>query len=227
MSSFIPYLDPSVPITTRLQAVTVDLGILPNLGVLVKFVDILRLKDEATYEHSARVAILGRHIAKFMHLDPKVLFYAGLLHDLGKAQTRRETLQKTSGWTTADSAEIMAHVMDGYRLIRGHFDFSAEVILWHHRFQSNSYPMDLPIPLHDYSQGTKVMIPFFGRMLALADSFDALHRVNDKHTPADGPVGEWIKTKMLEHNPDQRVLIQELYNASIFTTYTYAPSGAK
>jgi hypothetical protein len=116
----------------------------------------------------------------------------------------------------------MHHVMDGYRLIRGQFDFSAEVILWHHRFQHNGYPADMPALLHEYSQGTRVMIQFYGRLLALADGFDAFHRVNEKYTPVDGPVGEWIREKMLEHNPDQRVLVQELYDASVFTTYTYS-----
>ena len=159
-----------------------------------------------------------------MHLDEKAALYAGLLHDLGKAQTNPATLKKTSGWTEEDAQEIRSHVMDGYRMIRGHFDFSAEVILWHHRFQPNSYPGETPIPLHDYSQGTKVMIPLFGRILALADHFDALHRVNSKFVKDEQPVGDMIKKQMFGHNPDQRVLIEELYKAGILTTLTFNES---
>jgi hypothetical protein len=31
-------------------------------------------------------------------------------------------------------------------------------------------------------------------------------------------IGEWIKKQMIERNLDQSVLVQELYDASIFTT---------
>jgi response regulator RpfG family c-di-GMP phosphodiesterase len=152
-----------------------------------------------------------------MHLDAKALLYAGLLHDVGKLQTKLSTLQKTEGWLPADTEEIKNHVVDGYRVLRDCFDFTAEIILWHHRFQPGRYPESLPQPLHDYSEGTRVMIPLFGRLLSLADVFDALHRVNDKHG-LEPLTGEDIKAKMLACNPDQRVLIEEAYEAGIFTT---------
>ncbi len=159
----------------------------------------------------------SQKIGKYIHLDPKALLYAGLLHDIGKAQTRLAVLQKTEGWTEADTAEIMEHVVDGYRLIRDQFDFSAEIILWHHRFQPKGYPIQMPAALHVYSQGTQIMIPMYGRMLSLADTFDALHRVNDKH--GNSPItGEEIKSKMLAFHPGQRILVEDLFKDGIFTT---------
>ncbi len=115
---------------------------------------------------------------------------------------------------------MMAHVMDGYRLIRDKFDFSAEIILWHHRFQPRGYPQEHPAPLHDYCEATKVMIPWYGRMLSLADTFDALHRVNDKHG-ADTLTGEQIKEKMLAFHKDQKILVEGLFAANIFTTQIF------
>jgi putative nucleotidyltransferase with HDIG domain len=165
------------------------------------------------------VAWLGKLAAKVMHVEPKVMIYAGLLHDIGKALTPLSTLQKTVGWTHKDSAIMVSHVMDGYRLARDKFNFSAEVILWHHMFQPNSYPRVFPKPLKEYSAGTKVIIPYCGRGLALCDSYDASHRVNER----SGEItGESIKQKMFEHNPDQRILLEELYAADVFTTEIFA-----
>ena len=221
-STFIRYLGSDFALEDRFRILGNELQINMNsYGALWTFLDLLRLKDQETFEHSLRVCLLGSAMAKLMHLDAKILFYAGALHDIGKAQTNPETLKKTSGWTPADTTEIMNHVMDGYRLLRGQFDFSAEVILWHHRFQPNSYPTIDPTPLHKYSVGTQVMIPLFGRLLALADQFDASHRLNDRFTGPPESVGDWVKQKMFEGNPDQKSLIGAFYDADIFTTKVF------
>jgi putative nucleotidyltransferase with HDIG domain len=223
MSKFVNYLDPAIPLKTRLQKKFEELRISKlQRSRINTFTRVLKLKDRPTYEHSVRVALLSCKIAEFMHLDQKASFYAGMLHDVGKSQTNPTTLKKTSGWTSEDSTEIMNHVMDGYRLIRGEFDFSAEIILWHHRFQANTYPAESPPLLHEYCCGTRVMIPFFGRVLALADQFDALHRVNDKFgTNGELSIGKTVKQRMFEHNIDQRVLVKELFDSGIFTTDTW------
>ncbi len=178
----------------------------------------LRCKSDVThfhYEHSLRV---GRHawrIAQFVHLDQKALLLAGALHDLGKCMTALETLGKTEVWSAKDYEEIRHHVVDGYRLLKGRFDFSAETILWHHRFQKDGYPKKLPKPLHEYSEGTKLLIAEHGRMLAIADVYDALHRVNSKFGEARALTGAEIKEKMLQFNPDRKILIEDLYKADI------------
>lgn len=216
---FLNYLDPSISLRARYQSALNDLRIPgKHRRGIYALLSPLKEKDALTYEHSIRVGLLAQRIGEFMHLDQKALFFAGLLHDIGKAQTRPETLQKTTGWTAEDAAEISSHVMDGYRMARGLFDFSAEVILCHHLFQRNGYPKKLPPPLHDYSQGTKTMIQMFGRILSLADVFDALHRVNDKLGETE-LTGETIKEKMFAFNQDQKVLIGELFKADILTTY--------
>lgn len=172
------------------------------------------------YMHTLRVTILCVDVAKFMHLDQKALFYAGLLHDVGKSLVPIVTLGKTTGWTENDTRNIRPHVMDGYRMIRGRFDFSAEVIIWHHRFQSKGYPSKVPGSLHPYCLGTKTMIEMYGRILSLCDQFDAFHRVNDANGEAVPRTGEEIKELMFKANPDQRFLLTELYEADVFTTFT-------
>src|SRR3989338_3549178 len=179
----------------------------------------LKYKSPVTriqYEHSLRVALLCRKIAVFMHLDQKALFYAPLMHDLGKCNVLLQTLGKTEGWTEQDTLEMEGHVIDGYKMIRGRFDGSAEIILWHHKFQKNGYPTVMPPTLHEYSEGTRLLFVEYGRVLALADVYDALHRINDKFGERRALNDDEIMEKMLEFNPDRKELIIDLYNADIF-----------
>src|SRR3989344_3845500 len=125
-----------------------------NRNAIEAFLAPLKEKSPITrfhYEHSIRVGLLAKKIARYMHLDEKALFYAGLLHDLGKCRVAPETLGKTEPWNKKDYTEIKAHVTEGYKMLRGRFDLTAGIILWHHRFQKNPYPKKLPKKLHKYS----------------------------------------------------------------------------
>jgi HD-GYP domain-containing protein (c-di-GMP phosphodiesterase class II) len=140
--------------------------------------------------------------------------FAGALHDIGKALLPLRVLGKTDEWTALDQRIMQRHVLDGYRLLRDRFDFSGEVMLWHHRFQVRGYPKRLPPPLHRYSTATRVLIMEYGRLLALADVYDALHRSNSR-SKHGGLSAEEIKEKMLEYNPDRRPLIHALYASGV------------
>lgn len=181
----------------------------------INFLTVLKEKSEPTYTHSIRVGLLARRIARFMHLDEKALFFAGIFHDLGKSTIPLSTLHKTGGWTDQDTELMKSHVMVSWQLLRDKFDFSADIVLWHHRFQKNPYPVELPKLLHSYSEGTKVLIQEYGRVLAIADVYDALHRQNDKFGETRGLSDEQIREKMFEFNPDRRELVKELYNVGI------------
>jgi putative nucleotidyltransferase with HDIG domain len=183
----------------------------------------LKEKDEvhhAQYEHCLRTGLLAKNIASYMHLDEKALLYAGLFHDLGKQEIQTELLGKTREWTPEDAQEIQKHVMSGYNLLKGKFDFSAEIILWHHKFQARGYPQEMPPLLHDYSNGSKVLITEYGRILALADVYDALHRElhreKDKLGEKSRPTDSEIEKEMIKLNPDRKQLVEDLYKAEIF-----------
>jgi len=171
--------------------------------------------ETPTYAHSLRVGLTASAIAEFMGFDGRALLFAGLMHDIGKALTLLSTLGKTKGWTAEDSKEMECHVGDSYRMVRGKFDFSAQVLIWHHQFQQNAYPKELPPPLHAYSKGTEVTIAMYGRLLALADTYDALHRVNFQDGRVTARTDEEIRTLMRDRNPDQAVLVGNLYDAKV------------
>lgn len=219
MTLFNNYLDRSISLEERLHQTFKELRFeKERQHAVLAFLELLKLKDPMTYEHSIRVGLLCRAIGQFMHFDQNALFYAGLLHDVGKSLVKSSTLKKVEAFDSNDYKEIMHHVKDGYRMLQGYFDFTAEIILWHHRFQPNKYPKNLPGKLHEYGDGTKVIIQMYGRIVSIADCFDALHRVNKKHKDHNSLNGEQIKEKMLEINPDQKVLIYDLYQADILTT---------
>lgn len=127
-------------------------------------------------DHSLRVGLLSCEIGACLGVDPKALLFAGLLHDVGKAQVPLCTLCATETWTATDQSNIEQHVLDGFRMLRDRFDFTAHVIARHHRFQARGYPVELPT--HSYSAATEAKIARCSELLAIADAFDAKHRIN-------------------------------------------------
>ncbi len=187
------------------------------------------LKDKALvtsyhYQHCIRVGLLSKRIARFMHLEEKALFYAGLLHDCGKSCMLLETLAKADvrlesncEWTNEDAKMMEAHVIEGYNILKEKFGFTADVVVRHHRYQNNLYPKELPPFTHEYSEKTKILIGFYARLVALADVYDALHRFNKKSDKIMKLSDREIKDSMLKLNPDLNKLTIDLYNKKIFT----------
>lgn len=222
---YIPYFSATPALGVRLGRALDELGVPGDeRRALFAFSAPLREKSPITrfhYDHCIRVGLVCSAIAGFQGLDKKPALFAGFLHDIGKCQICLETLGKTDDWTPRDARIMKAHVMDGYRMLAGRFDFTAEIIKWHHRFQRAGYPRRLPRLLHSYCDGTKVKIAWFGRLLALADVYDALHRVNFHDGEKKVLTGEEIKAKMLLYNPDEKELVENLYKAGVLTTTTF------
>lgn len=209
-------MDPQHSFDEKLEGAFEELAIAEDRRRSIrKYLDLLKEKHRGTYEHSIRVGLMARRIARHRHLDEKALLYAGLLHDVGKSQVPVALLQKTGEWTPEDTAAMDAHVLHGYQLLRGTFDFSAEVVALHHQFQERKYPTEAPPFLHQHSESTRELIRTYGRILALADVYDALHRVNGKFDEHPLSGGE-VKEQILRLNPDQAELIEELYCAGVF-----------
>jgi hypothetical protein len=223
MDRFVDYVTDPRSLAERLAAIMSELEIAPEQAITTHaFLAPLQHKGPVyyvQYEHSVRVMLLAVSLGKFMHLDQRALFYASILHDVGKIQVPPSTLGKVSGWNDRDRQLVRRHVMDGYRMLAGRFNYAAQIMLWHHRFQNDKYPKKPPAPLQEYDEGTKVSIGYLGRMLALCDVYDALHRIDGRHE-ARGLTGEEIREKMYAYNRDQKHLLDELYEGGIFTTFT-------
>jgi len=198
----------------------------------------LKVKDMPTWEHSARVGLKNYEVANYMYgkyskmwslrrfesrfyKDKRAWFYAGFMHDVGKALTDVKSLKKTEGFNEEDKEELDRHVEDGCRLLNGTFDFTAEIIKWHHYFSGGYPPIgEMPESNVDFSRSSKNRAKFIGRKIGVVDFYDAITtRKNDKFS-LDGepclPTTEQAYEIILEKNPDQEYFIKTLYDAGIF-----------
>lgn len=129
-------------------------------------------RDPETGYHIQRMAHYSLLIAQRLGLDEKaqnLLFQAAPMHDVGKIGIPDQILLKP-GRLTPDEFEIMKqHARLGQELLQGSvspvLQTGAEIALCHHeKFDGSGYPEQL----------AGEAIPLFGRIVAVADVFDAL-----------------------------------------------------
>ncbi len=127
-------------------------------------------KDPYTRGHSDRVAALGAMLARQIGLDEEVVrrvHLAGVLHDVGKIGIPEAVLCKPGRLNDAEYETIQQHPVIGYQILQdipGLDDIMDGVLYHHERWDGRGYP--------ERKAGTD--IPLFGRLLALADVFDAM-----------------------------------------------------
>ncbi len=144
--------------------------ILKNNNLMVNMVD-LKVFDEYTYYHSVNVAVLSTVVGVAIGMNQKDLFalgFASLLHDLGKVFIDKGILNKSDRLSSSEFNEIKRHPEFGYTYLRGMFDVPVKstlgVLHHHERYDGSGYPSGL----------LKEQISLFGRIIAVADVFDAL-----------------------------------------------------
>jgi len=140
------------------------------MGLLHSLTSAVDAKDAYTCGHSERVALLAQYMAaKASLVDAQVerIYMAGLLHDVGKIGIPESVLQKT-GRLTAEEFELMKrHCQIGARIladVKQMEDIVPGVLHHHERYDGRGYPMGL--------SGRD--IPVMGRIICLADCFDAM-----------------------------------------------------
>ena len=127
-------------------------------------------KDTYTQGHSTRVAAYVREMAKRMGLDEQTqlhLYYAGLMHDIGKLTIADEVLNKTSRLSSEEWNLIQQHTTNGAALLKNFtiLPLINDAVLYHHeRYDGNGYINRL--------KGEN--IPLIARVVCIADSYDAM-----------------------------------------------------
>lgn len=130
-------------------------------------------RDKITAGHSLRVKLYSVLIAKAMKLDEKeigLIEKAAILHDIGKIGIMDSVLQKEGKLTPEEYAHIQEHARithDILNKIQTSDDFKkiTEMASAHHeKFNGNGY--------YQHLKGKE--IPLGGRILAVADVFDAI-----------------------------------------------------
>ncbi len=127
-------------------------------------------KDPYTRGHSDRVSEYSVLLGKKLGLnddDLKTLRIGGLFHDIGKIGVPDSILLKESKLTDEEYSEIKNHPSIGAHILHNAIAFQdiIPIVKHHHeRFDGKGYPGKL--------KGTD--IPYFARIAALADTFDAM-----------------------------------------------------
>ena len=127
-------------------------------------------KDRYTSGHSQRVADYSLAIAKRMgksEADQKIIYYAGLLHDVGKIRVSEEVINKPARLTEEEFNQIRIHPVSGYHILKDiHEDIRiAYGAKYHHeRYDGKGYPNAL--------EGEN--IPEIARIIGVADAYDAM-----------------------------------------------------
>ena len=140
------------------------------LGTLYAMSSAIDARDKYTQGHSQRVARLGFELAKILGLSEEAsheIYLSGILHDVGKIGIPDSVLLKDGPLTNEEYLVIQRHPEIGYRIVEqlGQLHFALPGILYHHeRWDGKGYPHGL----------AGHSIPLMGRVLAVADAFDAM-----------------------------------------------------
>lgn len=148
----------------------------------------LEAKDPYTSGHSDRVAIYGRLIGESLGLttsEQARIYHGGLLHDIGKIGINLSVLNKAQKLTVAEYEMFKSHTILGRRIVEPVAAFRPLIpfVFSHHEaWNGRGYPDGL----------AGEAIPFEGRLLAVADSYDAMtsNRPYRKALPHDIAVAE-------------------------------------
>ncbi len=141
-----------------------------NPGALISLAR-LKTADDYTYMHSVAVSALMLSLSKQLGLDEaqtRSAGIAGLLHDLGKAFTPLEVLNKPGNLTPEEFDIVKKHPEEGYKLLlnsTGADKVALDVVLNHHEKTDGS-----GYPKHHKDKG----ISLFAKMAAVCDVYDAI-----------------------------------------------------
>ena len=129
----------------------------------------LEARDAYTHGHSRRVTRHSFRIARQLGLsdeDAARIRTAAAVHDVGKIETPREVLNKPGRLTDEEFAVIKRHPVDGAVMVAALGDDELTSIVRHHheRLDGGGYPDGL----------VGGQIPLGARVIAVADTFDAL-----------------------------------------------------
>ncbi|MCR4927699.1 MAG: HD domain-containing protein [Lachnospiraceae bacterium] len=161
-------------------------------------------KDVRTHQHSMRVAEYSVLIAQEMNCFKwwqkrkalSELGKAAKLHDIGKIGVPDSVLNKVGRLTDEEYVQMKSHVTRGAEILKDFtlVEHAVDGTRYHHeRYDGKGYP--------DGLKGDE--IPLFGRIIAVADAFDAMtsNRVYRNHMDTDYVLTEMKRGRGTQFDP--------------------------
>ena len=180
-------------------------------GMIVSLTGLLEIHDTYTRNHSQNVANIAKKIATAMNFAKTEIiqiYYAGLVHDIGKALIPKEIINKNGRLTTAEYEIVKKHPGNAYKALVNaeELNFIAKIVLEHHeRWDGQGYPNSIA--------GDGICIE--SRILALADSYDAMtsERPYRKAFTKNEAIAEIHKNAGTQFDPNiTRIAIEKIFN---------------
>lgn len=167
-------------------------------------------RDDDTYEHTERVANSAAALASHLGLsagEVELIRHAAPLHDIGKLAISDTILLKPGKLTPAELEAMRTHAVAGATILSGSNSdvllLAEQVALTHHEWWNGAgYPRRL--------RGAE--IPQCGRIVALADVFDALthERPYKEAWPIERAVAEVHRLRGEQFDPEVVAAFDEL-----------------
>ncbi|HEX2909688.1 MAG TPA: HD-GYP domain-containing protein [Chloroflexia bacterium] len=137
---------------------------------IIAITELVEARDPYTFGHSLRVANFCREIALELGLneaEAEQIALSGRVHDLGKIGVSDAILRKPGRLTEAEWVEMRSHAEIGANILANYSFFRKgllDVLHHHESWDGKGYPANL----------SKEQIPVGARIIAVADSFDAM-----------------------------------------------------
>lgn len=170
----------------------------------------LHQHDPQTLLHSSRVAELSLQIGEqidLTHNELRNLVISAFLHDIGKTLISANVLNSPDPLTDSEWEEMKMHPVWGAKMYEGDSKIKKGIVSHHENFDGTGYPYGL--------KGEK--IPYTGRIIAIADSLDAMTAVRAYKTQisVDDAIKEIIGCAETKYDP---YIIKAIYNKNIFNS---------
>jgi putative nucleotidyltransferase with HDIG domain len=199
---------------TVAQRVSENLRLMASLhgfydNALEAFATAIDVKHVNIHGHSLRVGRYAAGIGEAMGLQPSdvaALRSAGYLHDIGKVAVDRRLFGKPGALDPEEFREMADHTTVGHQIVSSvQFPWPniSETVRWHHeRSDGSGYPDQL----------AEDDLPMAVRIVALADSFDAMTSARPYRAPLSvgSALSELVRVTPQKYDPNvvQALLIQ-------------------
>jgi HD-GYP domain-containing protein (c-di-GMP phosphodiesterase class II) len=194
------------------------------MAILLALSKAIEARDPYTRGHSERVTALAEVVADrlgWAEEQRAVLRMGGALHDIGKLAVSEAILRKAGPLTEEELAEVQVHPETGARMIEATEELRPAIpcVLYHHeRWDGSGYP----------SGRAGRLIPVEARILAVADSFDAMTSTRPYRgaLPLEQALAEIDRCAGTQFDPDLARMFLEACESRAFAVTTVLRAAA-